>query len=214
MPDLVFVDTETTGLHPTLHRVWEFAGIKTTQEGGGEERVLLQVDVDVHMGDADPFALNIGKFWERYGKNGDWYGEEVTDHDGNVISYLAPRGGERCSAIEAAKIIREFTHGCMLIGNTISFDAERLGLLLRENFQTPTWHYHVIDIEPIIVGYLKGQWDFGVRNSHVFDPAILNLPYNTEDLSKAIGVEPPGEEDRHTAMGDAEWVLRQWNAIF
>lgn len=200
MTDICFLDCETTGLHPALHKPWEVAIIK--RSGDEESRLLLQIDVDTEMGNADPFALNIGKFWDRYGKNGYW--EEITHFkDGVPIGTNGvPQGGELCSTIEAGKYIREFTHGAHIVGNCVSFDAERLGTLLRENWQTPTWHYHVIDIEAMIVGYALAK---GKK---------FSLPYNSKELTEWLGVSEPNDENRHTAMGDAIWVRDQWDALF
>lgn len=200
MTDLCFIDTETTGLHPTLHKIWEVAIIKRTPSGDNSH-LLLQIDVDTDMGNADPFALNIGKFWERYKKNGYWEPQDFRVDGDKVDLELIPENGELCSPIEAARLIREFTHGAHLIGNCVSFDAERLGTLLRENWQTPTWHYHVIDIEPMIIGYAKAA---GIS---------FPLPYKSDELTNWLGVEEPSEEFRHTAMGDAIWVMRQWDAL-
>lgn len=38
-------------------------------------------------------------------------------------------------------------------------------------------------------------------------------PWKSEDLSRRVGVEPPGEDERHTALGDARWAERIYNAI-
>lgn len=35
----------------------------------------------------------------------------------------------------------------------------------------------------------------------------------SDDLSRACGVEPPSEEERHTALGDARWVQRWYDHI-
>lgn len=39
------------------------------------------------------------------------------------------------------------------------------------------------------------------------------LPWRSDELSRLIGVEPPGEAERHTALGDARWAARAWDAV-
>ncbi len=58
MTRLAFVDTETTGLDPDLHEIWEVGLIIDDKE----YHWFLPVD----LGSADAFALNIGHFHERY----------------------------------------------------------------------------------------------------------------------------------------------------
>lgn len=53
-----FVDTETTGLDPDLHEIWEVGLILPD---GSEHEWQLPVD----LGRADPAALQIGRFHER-----------------------------------------------------------------------------------------------------------------------------------------------------
>jgi hypothetical protein len=55
---LAFIDTETTGLDPDRHEIWEIALIVDDQE--------YQWFLPVDLGKADPIALNIGRFHERY----------------------------------------------------------------------------------------------------------------------------------------------------
>jgi hypothetical protein len=38
-------------------------------------------------------------------------------------------------------------------------------------------------------------------------------PYHSDSLSRAVGVEPPGDGVRHTAMGDVRWCVALWDAI-
>lgn len=58
MTALAFVDTETTGLDPDFHEIWEVGLIVNDEER------LWQLPVDLKR--ADPKALEIGRFHERY----------------------------------------------------------------------------------------------------------------------------------------------------
>lgn len=56
--DLVFLDTETTGLDPALHQIWEIAW--AIDDGPIESRVVTH-----SLQTADPKALEINGYWER-----------------------------------------------------------------------------------------------------------------------------------------------------
>lgn len=78
-----------------------------------------------------------------------------------------------------------------------SFDDAFLKRFMLANGQArSTWHYHLIDVETLIAGKL------GIRP-----------PWKSDELSKAIGVEPPNDDERHTAIGDARWVKRMYEAV-
>lgn len=175
--DIVFVDTETTGLHPTIHEIWEVAAVNQ-----GIEQVW-QLPVD--LGRADPKALEIGGYHARR-----------LEHD------------DRTDPREFAKDFVAATRGKHLCGANVSFDAQRLDTLLRANGQCPDWHYHLIDIEAMMVGFLRGRASLsGVRY-----PAILDLPWSSRSLSDAVGVDR-NEFEAHSALGDALWVKALWEQM-
>ena len=41
----------------------------------------------------------------------------------------------------------------------------------------------------------------------------LPPPWHVDDLSRACGVDPARPEERHTALGDARWAMRLYDAI-
>jgi hypothetical protein len=176
MSDVCFVDTECTGLDPDRHQIWEVGLIDAY---GHEHRWFLPVD----LGRADPIALEIGHFHDRYDRH---LTEDLRDfaHD---FAWL--------------------TRGCHLAGAVVSFDEERLRKLLSANGACPEWHYHIIDVEALAVGYLCGR--------HVGAPVSFEptLPWRSDDLSRMCGVEPPGDDDRHTALGDARWAKAIYEAV-
>jgi hypothetical protein len=96
------------------------------------------------------------------------------------------------------------TRGRHLVGAVVSFDEERLRKLLRANGACPEWHYHLIDVEALAVGWIAGADQEAAR---------LALPWKSDDLSRAIGVEPPSDEERHTALGDARWAKAIYEKI-
>ena len=88
---------------------------------------------------------------------------------------------------------------------------------MRANGICPSWHYHLIDVEALAVGYLAGRgwpldhWgDPGGETARMFDPR--NLPWKSDDLSAALGIRIT-DDDRHTALGDARWARAIYDAV-
>lgn len=221
--DLCFVDTETTSLSAEHGEIWEFAGIRRSYEGSPlfnspngvwdgkdsngpyvERRLEFQIECD--LGTADPFSLSIGRYRERFGVKGEWEPYTIFSDEGPVgpdVFDTNPNGAVVTSKFDAAKLIERFTRGTTLIGNVISFDSERMERLLRAYNECPGWYYHVIDLEPYAVGFLKGK---GVKD--------FTLPYKSSEITEALGVPQPKEgEGLHTALGDTLWVRDMWDAI-
>jgi oligoribonuclease (3'-5' exoribonuclease) len=200
----LFLDTETTGLHPERDEVWEIAAI-LRHEDGYEESLHLFVDhsADLCVNLPDEFRKDHAARYpidcrtrERVGE-GVWFGRSDA-----VNELLAFVGDARP----------------MLVGAVPSFDTERLGRLIYAThgpFTRMPWHYHVQDVETLIVGYLTGMARFApltLQDGADLDQVLASAPYDSDVLSRAVGVDP-GTFDRHTAMGDVEWVKAQWDAV-
>ncbi|NEW33808.1 hypothetical protein GV791_14715 [Nocardia cyriacigeorgica] len=191
---LVFLDTETDGVHPG-RKVWEVAMIR--RDDAGEHTTEFFVDIDLET--SDPFGLKVGRFYERH-PYGRYLAGTIPDPVFGVKdegAFLRPR--------DAAHEVARFTHGAHIVGAVPNFDAEVLAELLRSEHLASAWHYHLIDVEALAVGFLHGRTE-----PHV---AGIPLPWRSDDLSRAVGVEPPSEEERHTAMGDARWAMRLYDRI-
>lgn len=132
MTKIAFVDTETTGLDPDLHEIWEVAVVVVSDDDAGRrtwlDRQSWQLPVD--LGRAESMALTVGNFHER-------------------------RAQELWPTREFAAEFAAITRGAHLAGMVVSFDEERLRKLLRSNGACPEWHYHLIDVENIAAGHLK-----------------------------------------------------------
>lgn len=177
---LIFVDTETTGLDPDVHDIWELAWGLWNEEQGKWSVVSEKIPVDLSQ--ADPHALRIGGFYERGGVNCNV--PHYTHQEQDVLSVFV-----------------NDAYNKHIVGAVPSFDEERLRKLVRKNGHAPTWHYHLIDIEPMAIGYLYG---LGMERP--------SLPWNSNDLSRMIGVNPD-DYDRHTAAGDVHWAIAMFEAI-
>lgn len=205
---ICFIDTETDGLHPG-RKAWEVAMIR--RDATGEHRIQFFIDIDLET--ADPYGLQVGRFYERH-PYGRYLAGEIPDFvfgikdDGGL---LRPR--------DAAHTIARYTHGAHLIGNVPSFDAEVLANLLREQHLTPAWHYQPIDVEAVAAGWLIATEAQNMRRARLLDPdirfkpSVTALTWHSDGLSRALGVEPPADDERHTAMGDALWAMRMWDRI-
>ena len=187
---LVFVDCETDGLRPD-RRVWEVAMIR--RDDDGERETSLFVDID--LSDAEPMALKVGRFYERH----PFFGDST-----ETVWIEA----------SAASEVERWTRGAHLVGAVPSFDAECLDVMLRRNRLVPAWHHHLIDVEAMAVGYLsRGAYPMGVEDTGKRPRPWETLPWKSDDLSRACGVEPPSGDERHTALGDARWAMRWYDAM-
>lgn len=193
MTPLVFIDTETDGLHPG-RRAWEIGMIRRDDGGERECRMFLPLDLKY----ADPQALRVGGFWERHPVGRRLSGKAVAVDDS---APCCPTPEQPVTPVhDAAKKIMEWTFEAHLVGANPAFDAHVLDRLLRAEGYLPSWHYHLIDVEAMALGWL-------VAHGSAF-PSDL-IPWRSDALAGACGVEPAPESDRHTALGDARWV-RDW----
>lgn len=138
---------------------------------------------DVDLADADLMSLKIGRFYDRHPQ---YLGRE---DDGRLVPESV-----------AAMYVEQWTRGAHIVGAVPNFDTEVLSGLLWENGLVPAWHYHLQDVETLVAGYLLGKRE------------APKLPWKSDDLSRAVGVDPD-EFDRHTALGDCQWVLAQLRAV-
>lgn len=136
MTKLAFVDTETTGLNPERHEIWEVALVlredhapETDARTSTTTEHVWQLDVD--LGRADLIALNVGHFQERRASR-----EALTYTPHFLEDFI------------------DLTWGAHLVGAVPSFDAERLERLARRHGFCPGWHYHLVDVEAVAAGAL------------------------------------------------------------
>lgn len=193
---LIFLDTETTGLDLS-DDIWEFAAIR--REGDGTP------DVPLHM------------FIEHSAEKASALPEKfLADHNARYEPEHA------VSHRDAARLIHRHLRPSAdgqrahIVGSVPNFDTERIGFMFAAHGLSIPWHYHLIDVETLAVGFRHGRavgqadGNTGMR-SKVYRPD-LPLPWSSDDLSESVGVTPPTDA-RHTAMGDAEWARDLWDRI-
>lgn len=211
---IAFVDTETTSLHPRLRKPWEIGIIRRDPDGTTSE-TLLQVS-DIDLADADPTALRIGGFYQRYGRFTADYEPEVIDRGGYVERgerVTLPTPTMWVTSAEAARIVERELATAVVVGANPQFDTVTLEPLLVAHGKVGPWHYRPVCIEAIAYGWLLGQAAGAAGlGADLCDPEIP-IPWKSDHLGDLLGVEAATEEDRHTALGDARWVMRMWDAI-
>lgn len=126
MAKLLFLDTETTGLNPDLHDVWEIAAITDT---GDEHAWMVRPDL-TH---ADAKALHINRFYERARFSS--FGPD----EGHIAGQLA-----------------RLLNGVVVVGSNPAFDQAFLTRWLRKRGQVWAAHYRAIDVATLGHGYLVG----------------------------------------------------------
>lgn len=196
---LVSLDSETTGLDPDAHEIWELAlivrGHRVSERDG---TYLFQLPVDLSK--ADPEALKIGRFHERSMQLGaavPWYeGAAGPSPSGESVEPRFVRPAHLAAWLPA------LLDRAQLVGVNPGFDAGFLRRLLRGNGQHPSWDYHLTDLWAMTRGFLLAQ---GV--------AVSELPSRSDDLSRAVAVEPPSGSDRHSALGDSVWAMRWFDRL-
>lgn len=192
---LVFIDTETTSLRAD-RRAWEI-GLIIRRPGHPDHAQSWFISAaDLDLGGADLMSLKVGRFHDRHP-------EYVRNP---ALEPRRPFGEE-----ETLQKVEELTRGAHLVGAVVSFDAEVLAERMRWHGICPSWHYHLIDIEAMAVGYLHRERARD-GSGREMDGSLTALPWNSNDLSRAVGVDPDGF-DRHTALGDAKWARAIYDAI-
>ena len=187
---IVFLDTETTGLHSD-RRPWEIAMIR--REDGVPDRALTLQVQDVDLSAAELIGLNIGRFHERHNRfSTAWHDES---------DFVA------VDEAKAATYVEQWTRGAHIVGLVPNFDTECLAAMLRRHKLCPAWHYHLIDVETMAAGWIHAA----VKDGYDFEAP--QLPWRSDEISRLCGIEPPSDDERHTAMGDAHWAQRWFDHI-
>lgn len=118
--DLVFLDSETTGLNPLHNEAIEWAAIRTKRDG-----VTLV---------------------ERYeAKVQPTYPERFDDYAKQVNGYNEAEWADAPDPAKVAWNLQRICAGVILVGQNVSFDENFLTQFLAKFNMKPTWHYHKID---------------------------------------------------------------------
>ena len=184
MSTVVFLDTETTGLDPERHQIWEIGIIA--------DRVEYEFHLPVNLAKADPTGLRIGRFYERRkALEKPWVGRvaEVSRWRADAAKW------ETATPLDMAEMVASVLDGKHMVGAVPSFDAGFLKPWLNAHGHAATWHYHLVDVEALAAGKLG-----------------LAPPWKSYDLYRAVGVDPD-QFDQHTALGDARMARAVYQAV-
>ena len=205
MTALVFLDTETTGLSLD-DDIWEFAAIRRDDDGTETElHLFIKHDPRKCARLPESFRLDHEQRFPAMTHDGKWHPDVVEQW-------------------KAASQISDFLDGRPhIVGAVPNFDTERIAKLCERqlsDWKAP-WHYHLIDVENLAVGYLLRSADALYQASDGDDGQIARAeelrqvampPWDSDAISAALGVTVPDSE-RHTAMGDARWAMRLYDRI-
>lgn len=189
MTTLAFLDLETTHLSPAVGQLWEI-GLIIRDDDGDDVEYLWQVRPD--LTGADPKALQIGRFHERFAVPDGW--EAVCFEDGQPTF--------RLTLPELLFDLQDLLRDAVIVGSNPGFDVAFLTALLQRHGRKLPWHYRPIDIATLAAGSLYGA-----------GATVPALPYSSYVLSELVGVPHPDAEVGHTALGDARWARSVYDAV-
>lgn len=172
---LAFLDCETLGLDPLIHPIWELAVIT----GGEEYHWFVRVD-DVDRTFADPVALDLNGFTERY------------DHEVALPDYTL------------ASTLASLLAGKVIVGANPHFDLVRIGQWFAAFGAPDPWHYRPVCIESVLYGVNLGYLQAESNGSPI------DVPWRASELYERVTGLVANDAELHTALGDARMVQRLW----
>lgn len=177
---VAFVDTETLGLDADHQPIWEVGLILPS----GQEHSWVIERTQRELALAHPIALEM---------MGDRYTEAVAaDTTVTEVEFLH----DFCA----------FTDRLHLAGAIVSFDEERLRRMAWRSGVEIGWHYHLVDVEALAIGFLARK----EMEAYAYD---LTPPWKSEDLSRWVGVDPDDFAPKHSALADARWAKAVYEAV-
>jgi len=180
---LVFMDTETTGLS-IVDDIWEFAAIRREIDGTETEHHLFIRHDEALCASLPPSFRE--DHYDRYRDHRAYTKKQAAEYITSIFRSGKPH----------------------VVGAVPNFDTERIARLVMSQYPAWVmgWHYHLIDVENLAVGWLSALPVDDVRR------AALSLPWDSNDLSRAVGIDPD-QFERHTAMGDVRWAMAIYDVV-
>jgi len=179
MNGIIALDTETTGIGPD-RRAWELGLIVTGVlpswwrddefmrrgrfglDAPGHYRWFVDA-ADLDLGNADPFALRVGRFYDRHPQFATV--DAVTVREAELLLW-----------------VERLTRGQHLLGAVPNFDADVLDRRMRAHGILPSWHYRLRCVESAACGYLRRE--VGGLEEVANE---LGIEFNKDDRHTALG---------------------------
>lgn len=136
MTDLIFLDTETTGLGMDAD-IWEFAAIRRRAADGTYEQLHLFIDHDYRK------CVTLPKLF-------------LADHLNRWNAATSVTQDEARQAIGLFLAREPGQPRPHIVGAVPDFDAYRIAAQFIAP-DLPEWHHHLIDVENLAVGYLAAK---------------------------------------------------------
>ncbi len=190
---LAFLDTETLGLDHVNHPIYE-VGLIVRDDVDTEHRWTF--NPGRRLADADPTALRLNGYYAR--------SEDLPVGITHARYWIDGVEQDTPAVEQALWEIAYLTAGRHIVGAVPSFDTERLETMLREYGRCPAWHYHVIDVEAMAIGWVAGR-------RRQLDRIMTERGWDSYVLSNVVGA--PRYTDAHTALADARWARDMYDAI-
>lgn len=209
MTRICFVDTETTGLRPEVHSLWEIGLIVRDDQNDkdNDREFLWQIYPRIDL--ADPNALRVSKFYDRF---------ECFSTEGYVEAKCmeGPNPGPTANALVALQVA-SLLDGAIVVGAIPWFDAGTNGFLelwLRGQRQNLTCHYHLVDVEALAYGVLWERFRQVSSEGKFPERCAMpsRLPLDSNELTELLLGSRWPEKERHTALGDARWARAIFDA--
>lgn len=179
-----FLDTETTGLNPDIHEVFEIAAIFKQRDSNGEwvgEEKRTHLMIGPHqLETAESEALKVNNYYAR--------AKEYQLEPYKIFDILNPT-----QQSEQEKVIydlEEAIENTYLVGANPSFDARFLEVFFSKKAD---WKYRLIDVEAMALQ--KFNWV---------------VPRGLQQLAEHLKIN---SGEAHTAMADAETVLAVFESL-
>jgi DNA polymerase-3 subunit epsilon len=121
----------------------------------------------------------------------DYYGRNSIAPGTPQARNIVPSGGTEETPEDVAFAIARMTAGEIIMGCAVHFDLEFLGAWLTENSAAPAWHHRHLDLGSYAAGKLGAA-----------------KPLSSKAMADRIA-----NDDPHTALGDARWNVRVYQAL-
>ncbi len=218
---IVFLDTEFTTLDRTRREVWEIGAI--VRDPGQPDDVEVEWQIRPDLTGASPESLRIGKYYERNLIQAHPVGTSLVTVDpeqGGITDADAEVKGWRLgTAEEVAAALAPMLSGAYLVGAVVSADELVLAPFMTRWGQSLAHHYRLRCVETLALGYLHGlraEREAAPGRAHLLQQLVEQIPrppWDTQTLSRMVGVEPPPKETAHRALVDARWARDIWDAV-